>query len=304
MASQTALVSAFARAYHARENTPAVFVDPLAGRMLTQAEYAAIAENMQKGAGFFCPDFSGSPQDTLRAVVDTYLSPTPVGRAAFIEDALKTAVRAGARQYVILGAGYDTFAWRRPDWAKDIAVFELDLPDTQEDKRARLARAGLQTDARTHLLPCDLSLPDPLGALRGHPSFDARAITLCALPGLVYYMEEAAFARLARALGALLPKGSALAFDYPDDLFVSPLAGPRAQKQALLAKAAGEPMRAGYGYPQMERLLASAGFLIYEHLDPAAVTARFFASRSACDPTHPMTAFDNTAYCLAVRGDV
>jgi len=104
-----------------------------------------------------------------------------------------------------------------------------------------------------------------------------------------------------RELGALLPIGGALAFDYPDKNAYCELAGLRARKQALLAGGASEAMRACYSYAELERLLESSGFLIFEHLAPPEITAQYFAAHNAADPAHAMSAFDNVCYCLAVR---
>ena len=105
--SMTALVSAFARAYHAAHNTVKIFDDPLARRLLTDAEYAAISAHMADGSSFFAPSFAGSRDDALRLVVDRFLSPAPLARAAFTEEALRDAVADGAAQYLLFGAGYD-----------------------------------------------------------------------------------------------------------------------------------------------------------------------------------------------------
>jgi len=79
-------------------------------------------------ARFFNPAFQGTQTQALRWIVDNYLSPTPLGRAAWAERALRTSVRIGAAQYLIIAAGYDTIAYRQPAWATGLQIFELDLP--------------------------------------------------------------------------------------------------------------------------------------------------------------------------------
>lgn len=136
--SFTALVSAFARAFHAEHNQHPVFNDSLARTMLTDEEYQNIGFHMSQGIGFFLPDFRGSQEEALRTVVDYQLSPSALGRAAFAEQALQNAVMLGAGQYLILAAGYDTFAYRQPDWAEPLQIYEVDHPVTAEDKRQRV----------------------------------------------------------------------------------------------------------------------------------------------------------------------
>ncbi|MDO5112314.1 MAG: class I SAM-dependent methyltransferase [Clostridia bacterium] len=299
--SMTALVSAFSRAYHARTREVKIYDDTLAAQLLTKEEYAQIGKRMAGGAQFFFPGFDGGEDAALRRIVDEQLSPSPLGRAAFANNALRTAVRTGTGQYVILGAGYDTFAYRQPEWAKGLAIFELDHPATAADKQARLAHAGLAVPENIHFLQADLTTEGWQAALSGHPAFDQTKLTLCSLLGLTYYLSRESFSALLAALSGLLCKGSALVFDYPDENNGTEKAGERAKKQALLASGAKEAMLAGYSYKAMERLLAAHGFLIYEHLTPEEISAQYFAAHNQADPAHAMTAFDNVNYCLAVR---
>ncbi|MDD3243727.1 MAG: class I SAM-dependent methyltransferase [Eubacteriales bacterium] len=111
-ASMTALVSAFSRWYHHEHAVQPIYDDTLAGALLSPDEKRAIAAQMSGGISFFCPGFQGSPKDALRRIVDGQLSPSPLGRAAFARRALRTAVTLGTRQFILLGAGYDTFAYR------------------------------------------------------------------------------------------------------------------------------------------------------------------------------------------------
>jgi len=186
--SMTALVSAFARAYHAQHAAERVFDDGVARSLLTQEEYDGIAQSMAGGIAFFDPAFAGGAGEALRFVVDEYLAPSPVGRAAFAERALETAVRLGARQYALLGAGYDTFAYRKPAWARNLQIFELDRPSVLADKRARLERAGIALPDGLHFIPADLAREGWAGGLAGSPAFDPSRITFCSLLGLTYYL--------------------------------------------------------------------------------------------------------------------
>ena len=294
----TALVSAFARAYHRENNAVKVFDDALARRLLTDREYEGIAESMAQGIAFFNPAFEGDAAQALRWIVDHQLSPTPLGRAAFAEKALQTAVRIGAKQYLILGAGYDTFAYRQPDWARSLHIFEIDHPQTVADKRRRLQRAGIETPPNVHCIAADLTQAAWRKALVENPYFDESVISFCSLLGLIYYLTAQAFSALLAALEPLLACGSALAFDYPD---APGGGGERAEKQAMLAKRAGEPMRAGYSYREMERLLCNRGFLVYEHLLPQEITRRYFSGYNEQAAAHPMRALERTNFCLAVK---
>lgn len=296
--SMTAFISAFARAFHAENNSVWVFNDFVARSLFSDAEYRQISAQMSRGIAFFEPDFHGSDEEEeLRRIVDRCLSPTPLGRAAFAEKALQTAVRIGAGQYLIFAAGYDTFACRRPDWAKTLTVFEIDLPAVAADKQQRLQSAGIRVPEPTRYVSADLTDSVWPDVLRSTPGFRPSARSFCSLLGLSYYLAEADFAALIDRLGRLLPSGSTLVLDYP-------LAGADLpNRQSVLARGAGEPMQAAYRPAELERLLAERGFLIYEHLDADEITAQYFGAYNAAHPDAPMTAPPDVAYCLAVRRD-
>lgn len=291
--SMTAKICLFARAYHHEHSRVPVFDDPIASRLLSSQETSEIAHAMQSGVQYFYPGFSGTPAQALDRIVRGRLAPSPLGRAAFAEDALRTAVTIGTRQYLILGAGYDTFALRQPDWAQRLSIIELDRTATQRDKLDRIARAGLSLPGNVALLPVDLADPGWADQLHACPAFSPRVKTLCSLLGLVYYLTEDEFSALLASLSTLIPPGSALAFDYPAPQ------GDGAQSQ--LAAGAGEPMKAVYPYARMERLLADHSFRIYEHLDEAGLEERFFRHHNLLEHRQPIHPLPGVCCCLAVH---
>ncbi len=299
--SMTALVSAFSRAYHAENNEIKIFNDSVARAILTDGEYHLISESMASGIGFFHPSFVGDAQQALRWIVDNYLSPTPLARAAFAESSLGTAARIGASQYLIFAAGYDTFAYRQPDWAKPLTIFEIDHPATAADKMARLQRATAEIPENARYVNADFTSEGWQTSLLQEKTFSSKRISFCSLLGLSYYLTAEQFKDMIAATGDFLPKGSSLVFDYPDQDAYTNRAGKRARKQAQLAGGTGEAMLASYSYKEMERLLSDSGFLIYEHLAPDEMTKRFFAGYNKFNPQYPMYAFDNVNYCLAVK---
>lgn len=299
--SMTARICAFARAYHAQHNEVKIFDDTVARRLLTDQEYAQTAKSMAGGIGFFNPAFTGTAGEALRWVVDNQLSPTPLGRAAFAERTLEQAARLGAKQYLLFGAGYDTFAYRQPSWASALEIFEIDHPATSGDKRRRLEKAGVAIPKNVHYVEADFTEEAWPVTLRKCEGLDVSQISCCAVLGVVYYLSRQNFQGLLSALSTLLPRGSSIVFDYPDERNGTQQAGERAQKQAMLAAAAKETMLAGYSYQEMERLLGNEGFLIYEHLTPQEMTEQYFAVYNRANPGNIMSAFDNVNYCLAVK---
>ena len=299
--SMTALVSAFSRAYHAETNEVKIFDDCIAKSLLTNEEYAQISNSMSAGINFFNPAFKGTPDAALKWVVDNQLSPSPLGRAAFAEKALQTAVLIGVRQYLIMGAGYDTFAYRQPSWADKLQSFEIDHPATAQDKRKRLEAAKIAIPDNVHYIAADFTYEKWYTALTNNIMFDNSQISFCSILGVTYYLSKQAFEKLISALKTILPDGSTIVFDYPDENSYTENAGERAKKQAMMAGDANEKMLASYSYKDIEKLLSTYGFLIYEHLTPLEITQQYFDDYNLANPSNPMSAFDNVNYCLAVK---
>lgn len=299
--SLTALVSAFARAYHAEHNQFKVYDDQLARLLITDEEYEDIARNMSEAITFFQPEFKGSKEQALRKIVDYQLSPTPLGRAAFAEHALEVAVMLGARQYLTFAAGYDTFAYRQPKWANKLQIFEIDHPATAADKSRRVSTLLWDAPSNLHCISADFYEPDWQRHLLDCPAFDQGLISFSSLLGISYYLPKDVFKHFLSDIASLLPSGSSIVFDYPDEQTFTPQAGERAQKQVMIASQAGEPMQASYSYLELEQMLEEADLLIYQHLTPAEITEELFQAYNNKQPAHQITAFDNVNYCLAVK---
>jgi methyltransferase (TIGR00027 family) len=291
--SMTALVSAFGRAYHNENDRPVIFRDPLARRLMTDAEYEQISGYMAGGLSFFAPEKMAElkdPAEALRYVAQTQIAPTPLARARYCEDMLENAIRLGAKQYVILGAGMDTYAYRGKN---DIRVFEVDRPGTQDFKRRKIADAGIAVPDNLRYVPVDFTKDDLAAALAG-AGFDTKGRSFFSLLGVSYYLTKEHLRTLLTAIAALVPRGSSVVFDYAgEDLFTSEIK--RVQNMVSMAQASGEPMKSCFSYVELEKLLEEAGWLIYEHLSPDEIEIRCFAGRN--DDLH---AFEHIHYVLAV----
>lgn len=297
----TALVSAFSRAYHAENNEVKIFDDTVARSLLTDEEYSQISNSMSGGIDFFNPSFVGAPDAALKWIVDNQLSPTPLARAAFAENRLETAVSTGAKQYLMLGAGYDTFAYRQPPWANRLRIFEIDQSDILKDKRIRLDAAKTTVPDNVHYIGVDFTKDQWQTELIRDSVFETNLISFCSLLGVIYYLPQEAFVTLIYTLSLILPKRSSIVFDYPDEDSYTEKAGERAKKQAQLASAANEKMLASYSCEDMAGILSANGFIIREHLTPVDITQQYFSNYNRVNASHRMTAFDNVNYCLAVR---
>lgn len=296
-ASITALMSSFGRAFHAENEEHPVFADYLAKGLMTEEEYAAVGSYIIGGARFFEPETDPEkqePRELLRRLVNVHIAPSPLCRAAYTEQALKAAALTGTGQYVILGAGLDTFAFREKEFSSKHRVFEVDRPPTQADKKERIARAGWTIPANLTFVPVDFakdSLTERLIAC----GFDPSAKSFFSWLGVTYYLSEEAIGKTLAELSSLCADGSELVFDYPDESFFD-AAERRVQNTIMMAKAGGEPMQSSFSYSELEWLLKKYGFMIYELLTPGDIQ-RDIIGRAGAE----MKAFEHVNYCLAVR---
>lgn len=294
--SITALMSAFGRAYHAEHETHPVFSDTLAHALMSPDEYSSISRYILGGIDFFAPDKKDSfhsSDDALRYLVNTHIAPTPLCRAAYCESALRTAVRTGTQQYVILGAGLDTFAFREPEFVSRYKVWEVDHALTQSDKRARISRAGWTVPDNLSFVSADFETDD-IGERLTASGFDATKKTLFSWLGVSYYLHRDEIEKMLDSLSCLCADGSTLLFDYADaGVFFAKER--RVQSMVAMAEAGGEPMRSGFDYLSMDSMLADHGFLVYEMLEPHDI------QKSIIDPTgSKITAFEHINYIQAV----
>lgn len=295
-ASLTALLSSFGRAYHANHDTPVIFNDTLSRELMTDAEYEQIQGFMLGGIDFFAPDKKDAFASTdamLKWIVQTQIAPTPLARARYCEDALKTAMLTGTTQYVILGAGMDTFAFRNANTLNNLAIFEVDHPCTQAEKQKRISHAGWEIPQQLHFVDLDFTKDDLAKKLLQH-GYCKEKKTFFSWLGVSYYLTGEQIETMLAAIGTFAAEGSAILFDYASgDLFASPVK--RVQNMIAMAAAGGEPMKSCFAYCELEKLLEKHHFLIFEHLSTDDIQKQYFSDR-----TDYLTAFEHIEYALAV----
>lgn len=198
-------------------------------------------------------------------------------RSRYVEDRLGHAVAGGVRQYVVLGAGLDTFAYRNP--FPHLRVFEVDFPATQEWKRGLLAQAGIQPPSNLTFVPLDFEHHTVGEGLREAGVATGQAAFFGWL-GVVPYLTLPAF-RATLADIAAFPQGTAVSFDYafpPESL------GPRRRAVfdhlAQRVAAAGEPFRLFFTPNQLEQELRAAGFHQIERTGSPRLNELYFAGRA------------------------
>ncbi len=259
--SQTALGAAGQRGVHQLIDRPLVHPDPHALTIL-----GPIPPRL--------PDFAGIREGSaalmrLRAQI--------IARSRFAEDTLGAATLRGVTQYVLLGAGLDTFAYRNPwPWVR---VFEVDHPATQAWKKERLAAASIAPPANVSYAPTNFE-SEPLSDALARAGFDASRPAVFAWLGVTVYLTKISIETTLRSVAALAP-GTDLVFDYglPRDILPEPFRTRTKEHMDRLA-AQGEPWISFFLPDEMAALARSCGFSEIEDIDSGAINTRWFAGRT------------------------
>jgi methyltransferase (TIGR00027 family) len=203
-----------------------------------------------------------------------------VARARFIEDLVTEQTVRGVGQYVLLGAGLDTFAQRRPELAAHLLVFEIDQPGPQAWKRQRLVDLGLGIPPFLRLVPVDFEAGDGWWERLAAAGFDSGRPAVVASTGVSMYLTKEATAATLRQVAALAP-GSTLVMSFmlPFDL-VDPEIRPAMERAAAGARASGTPFISFFTPAQMLTLAREAGFREVQHVSAAALAERYFSGRT------------------------
>lgn len=259
-ASRTAHNVAVMRAAHlVVDGEPPVLNDTVAARLLggdLEAQIRAHADDFQT------PDMLG-----LRSYV--------VLRSRFAEDSLMDAVAEGVEQYVLLGAGVDTFAYRQPPWARRLTIIEVDHPASQAEKRAALAAAGIEIPPNVRFADVDFER-ETLSHGLARCGVDTAKRTFFSWLGVTQYLTRDAIEATLRTVLSF-PKGSAVV-----STFVQPNPDPAsgAAKLAGGSASAGEPWISYFTPGELGAMLRSLGFSDASFLSREEAERRYYANRT------------------------
>jgi methyltransferase (TIGR00027 family) len=230
-------------------------------------------------------DLASATNKALVALIETATRPVKspfravfVMRSRYTEDCLAESFVRGVRQYVILGAGLDTFAYRQPAWASSLRIYEVDHPASQEWKRERLAAAKVRVPGNLAFAPIDFettSLREGLSA----GGFDVRAPSFFSLLGVSQYLTPEAIESIFGFVQSL-PHGSEIVFEFiaPDDLMPVEEARVFAAAASMSAER-GEPWLTRLRPVELNSRLTALGFSQVTHLSPQAANERYFRAR-------------------------
>jgi methyltransferase (TIGR00027 family) len=262
--STTAERVALRRAAHQLLDDPKVLDDPVALRIIGEESASALRAD---------------PRRFETSRLSPYLRAFMAARSRYAEDELALGVGRGVRQYVILGAGLDTFAYRNPHPEGVLHVFEADHPATQVWKRTRLEETGIALPANLTFAPVDFESQTLAEGLRD-AGYDPGKCTFFSWLGVTPYLTvETAMAAL--HFIAQAPPGSGAVFDY----MISPSLMTPAQRQVYdaLARhvaAEKEPFVGSFDPGLLEEALRAMGFTHVEDQAPEAINARYFKDRA------------------------
>jgi len=269
--SRTAEAAALARALHLiRDGEPKVFQDPYAIQFVSRFWLVWIKNDFLYWLGNKNPFMKWARLATAEILM----------RNRYAEDRLELSLSTGIRQYVLLSAGFDSFALRRPDLCKSIKVFEVDHPATQRWKLDRYLELGMDSPKEVIYIPVDFE-HETLAEALSASSFSSDEPAFFSWLGTASYLSKAAILETLEAVSSQSTVGTEIVFDYIDaEPFTGGLISKDFRRMMRFAARQGEPFIFGFDHEELVRDLRRFGFELIERLSPAEQYNRYFAGRS------------------------
>ncbi len=266
--SVTAEMVAYTRAKHLLYDEPVLFQDFFAIEFLSPRRRRFLKNPL---IGFL-----------MRSSLYRRISPVrahSVDRCCYNEEKLENAIAKGITQYVIIGAGYDSFALRRRDLSDSIRIFEMDHPATQKAKRKRLSELRVELPTNLEFIPVDLENETVTEALK-RSSHVREVPTFFSWLGTIHYLSRDAVFKTFRSLASSVAPGSEIVLDYiiPDRL-MDPKELKRFNKNRRHAAHLGEPVITCFEPDALVTEMEDLGFELIENLSPNERRIRYFANR-------------------------
>jgi methyltransferase (TIGR00027 family) len=251
-ASSTALATALMRSLHSRLNPQPLIDDRWGERLVPEAARRQFDE---------------------ASLLSSPAFPNVITRTRYAEEALQAAMARGIRQYVLIGAGFDSFCLRRPQFAEQLEIFEIDHPATQSLKMQRIQACGVALPHSVHFLAADLAKQSVAQAL-ANSCFDPRQQSFFSWLGVTMYLTKAANAATLRAVAGCSAPGSELVFTYMDAAQLrSPSPAFETMQKRVSAK--GEPFLSGFDPHFLAAEIADCGLELIEDLSGWEVLERY-----------------------------
>ena len=273
--STTALVTARMRWIHTATDPKPVLDDAWGGKFSPASDLVSLG-------------YTGESVSTQESIseesIDHVLRASPayanvIVRSWYTESELHSAITEGVGQYVLIGAGFDSYACRRPAEAKNLEVYEIDHPATQGLKKKRLADNGVPGDNRLHFVSADLG-QETLESALARSSFNSNEPAFLSWLGVTMYLSREANMATLESIARYCAAGSRLVFSYVDQSIFE--GKPEGDTEEVLAlkhsvKSVGEPFISGFHPDMLEGELSDIGLELVEDIDDLQVIER-------CDP--------------------
>lgn len=273
--SKTAVLVATIRAVHLRwHDPPHIFEDTYALQMLTPFWHAVAKYRFLRWL----------VGDVILGVYRP-VYPAVVLRSRYTEDELVKAIEEGTRQYVVLGAGHDTFALRRKDLADKVRVFEVDTPATQEVKQQRVLKANGSVPDNLTFVPVNFEV-DRLDEELANAGFDSQQPAFFSWLGVTYYLTQEAIRDTLERIAEMSASGSRIVFDFKiakhmiDDEWRT-----LCEKMEGFVERRGEPMLTDFTPQLLRDLMTRHGYTEVEMMTPEEQRSRYLGDRTDIEPT-------------------
>jgi methyltransferase (TIGR00027 family) len=272
--SLSALGTALIRAAHGRLESPPLIDDPWGDRLVpdeVRAAYLEMAlsklEAVERARAIEAPD----------GVLDSFLGATRgyanvILRTCYTEDALRIGIGRGLRQYVIIGAGFDSFALRKPAFADGVPVFEIDQPATQALKRRRISECGIAVPRSLHFVSADLARDD-LAAVLCRSTYRPDQPAFFSWLGVTMFLSRAANLSTLRAIARCGAPGSELVFTYLDETIMQSPSNAFLELQEA-NRQSGEPFLCGFDANRLEEDLRAIGWRLLHDFSDVQLAGR------------------------------
>ena len=238
------------------DRRPLILEDPISPRLLATETLDAIRKDPGR--------YQTPPAKGLRSHV--------VLRSRYAEDLLQKGAAAGVTQFVNIGAGFDTFAFRQPPWANRLRVVEVDHPASQKAKQEYFSNRGFVAPENTRFVPVDLE-KERLSAALSDTDVSRRSSTFFACLGVLAYLRRTTVRSIFEDIAAW-SRGTT---------FVAAFAPRRANAESAVAERAaerGEPWISYFGQDEIEELFTTSGFSTFGFLSPAAAADSYYGDRT------------------------
>lgn len=297
--SVTAKLCSFARAYHSNFGENKIYDDYLAFDLMGKKQYEEMGQLIQNN--FDSSKFDSKKwfnQRAIRNAVYDYMLPIPLSRISFAKRELrafeqKYSGKTEKIQYLICGAGMDSYAFRNTN--EKLQIFEVDHPDSQEYKKARIRELDWILPRNLTFVPVDFT-KDSLKERLLEQGFNPNLPTFTAILGVSYYLELGVFEETLKVISEITNENSQIIFDFPDETTLSSHAAERVKKLAQITAGLGEPMLKGFSIKEIQNALARNSLKIENYQSPKDIQNLYFSGRR-----DNLRAYENVHFVKAIK---